>query len=84
MHKIKVVGQSTKAIELYSTLKNEKSFDILNNVAIQTSVAAAYCDLCEYSNAITCAKRAYALCNGNAPDELKLVFKRIGRYIDIN
>ena len=70
--------QPNKAIELYSRICKNHGYEILNSVLL-TSIAAAYCDLGQFDNAKKCADRAYAISNGKADEELKLVYKRINQ-----
>ena len=65
-----------KAIDLFVFAKAKFGSAYLSSVLL-TSVAAAYCDLMEYENALKCCKRAYAMENGRADSELHAVFGRI-------
>ena len=68
-------NMARKAIALFKYAKEEYGQDMLNP-ALPTSVAAAYCDIKEYENALKCCKRAYAT-GGKRNEELSLVYKRI-------
>lgn len=70
------IGKAREAVRLLTFIKEKFGLSMITPVLL-TSVAAAYCDLNEYDNALNCAKRAYAMLNGNASEELRLVFKRI-------
>ena len=68
-----------KAIDLFAKTKKIFGVEMLTPVLL-TTAAAAYCDLCEFENAENCARRAYALCNGNCSDELVSVLARIKKH----
>ena len=70
------VGRAREAIELMTFLKNKFGLQSISAVLL-TSVAAAYCDLLEYDNALKCANRAYVLMGKRTSLELSLVYKRI-------
>lgn len=70
------VGRAQEAIELMTILKNKFGLNSISPVLL-TSVAAAYCDLFEYDNALKCANRAYVLMGKRTSPELSLVYKRI-------
>lgn len=65
-----------KAIELFSYAKGKYGEDFITPVLL-TSVAAAYCDLKEYENALRCCKWAYKRYNGNMDPNLSNVYARI-------
>lgn len=65
-----------KAIDLFVFAKAKFGRAYLSS-ALLTSVAAAYCDLLEYENALKCCKRAYAMGDGRHDPELYAVFGRI-------
>lgn len=64
-----------EVIEFYNI--NKQKIATLNSSAFFTSLAAAYCDLEFYENALKCAKRAYAISKGVVGIELQMVFDRI-------
>ena len=70
------INAPERAIELFAFAKRRYGTGIMNP-ALLTSAAAAYCDMRQYDNARKCCKRAYAMCNGRASEELKSVFGRI-------
>ena len=65
-----------KVIELFSSLKNRYGVDFITPVLL-TSVAAAYCDLGEYDNALRCCKWAYRKFDGEFNSNLSGVWARI-------
>ena len=65
-----------KAIELFSYAKGKYGEDFITPVLL-TSVAAAYCDLKEYENALRCCRWAYKHFNGDFDPNLSNVFARI-------
>ena len=65
-----------KAIELFSYAKGKYGEDFITPVLL-TSVAAAYCDLKEYENALRCCKWAYKRYGGDIDPSLMNVFMRI-------
>ncbi len=65
-----------KTIELFSDARKKYGADFITPVLL-TSVAAAYCDLGEYDNALRCCKWAYARFGGEASQSLHNVFSRI-------
>ena len=65
-----------KTIELFSRVKGEYGTDFITPVLL-TSVAAAYCDLKEYENALKCCNWAYKNFGGRASINLKNVYARI-------
>lgn len=65
-----------KAIEVLSYAKAKYGEDMITP-ALLTSVAAAYCDLQEYENAMRCCKWAYKRYGGDADLSLSLVLARI-------
>lgn len=65
-----------KAITLFAETKKKYGESFLSAVLL-TSVAAAYCDLKEYENALRCCRWAYKNCDGDASGELQSVFGRI-------
>ena len=65
-----------KAIELFSFAKNKYGEDFITPVLL-TSVAAAYCDLYEYENAMRCCRWAFSRFGGERHDELWNVYARI-------
>lgn len=65
-----------KAVKLFTIAKEKYGEEFLTPVLL-TSVAAAYCDLQEYENALRCCKWAYKRYNGEPPPELYNVFLRI-------
>ena len=65
-----------KAIELFSYAKSKYGEDFITPVLL-TSVAAAYCDLKEYENALRCCRWAYKRFDGETDPNLRLVFMRI-------
>ena len=68
--------QPRKAIELFSYAKAKYGEEFLTS-ALLTSVAAAYCDLMEYENALRCCRWAYKNCGGGYDESLAKVFARI-------
>lgn len=70
-----------KAIELFSFAKEKFGSGMMSS-ALLTSAAAAFCDMQEYEKARKCAKRAYAMEKGKAPQELINVFSRIKKEYD--
>lgn len=69
-------GQAQKAIDILSVASN-KYGKAMVTPALLTSVAAAYCDLKDYTRAKKCCDRAYA--SGGKNEELSEVYKRIDR-----
>ncbi len=65
-----------KAIELFSLAKEKYGEEFLRPVLL-TSVAAAYCDLGEYENALRCCRWAYKRFDGVFNESLANVFARI-------
>ena len=64
------------AIEFFNKIINE--YDVANySSALYTSIAAAYCDIDDYNNAIKYARRACAINTQEKPYELISVIKRI-------
>lgn len=64
------------AIEFFNKITNE--YDVANySSALYTSIAAAYCDIDDYNNAIKYARRACAINTQEKPYELISVIKRI-------
>ena len=77
-------SQPQKVIELLSKTKADYGESIIN-MALLTSVAAAYCDLGEPENAIRCCRWAYKVLkndNGERSLELANVFTRANKMID--
>ena len=72
----RLVGDPKGAIEIASKYLNSFKYE---SVALLTSLAAAYCDIKDYDNALKCAKKAYAKQGGGtgSKTELSLVFMRI-------
>ena len=70
-----------EVIEFYNI--NKQKISSLNSTAFFTSLAAAYCDLGFYENALKCAKRAYAISKGVVGIELQFVFERIKNNTDL-
>ena len=64
------------AIELFSFAKNKYGDQFITPVLL-TSVAAAYCDLGEYENALRCCKWAYKRFDAQFDASLRNVFARI-------
>ena len=64
-----------KVIDLFSETKRKYGTDFITPVLL-TSVAAAYCDLKEYENALRCCKWAYKKFGGFNPN-LSNVYTRI-------
>ena len=65
-----------KAIELFTLAKSRYGEDFITPVLL-TSVAAAYCDLKEYDNALRCCRWAYKRYGGELDPNLSNVFARI-------
>ena len=65
-----------KAIELFAFAKGKYGEDFITPVLL-TSVAAAYCDLQEYENALRCCRWAYKRFGGDFDQSLSNVFSRI-------
>ena len=65
-----------KAIELFSYAKGKYGEDFITPILL-TSVAAAYCDLQEYENALRCCRWAYKRFGGDFDPNLSNVFARI-------
>lgn len=65
-----------KAIELFSYAKEKYGESFITPVLL-TSVAAAYCDLKEYENAMRCCRWAYKRYGGELDSNLSNVFARI-------
>ena len=65
-----------KAIELFAFAKSKYGEDFITPVLL-TSVAAAYCDLKEYENALRCCRWAYKRYGGEIDPNLSNVFARI-------
>lgn len=70
------VKKPKKAIELFSLAKGKYGEDFITPVLF-TSVAAAYCDLKEYENALRCCRWAYKRFGGEFDSNLNNVFARI-------
>lgn len=68
-------NMSRKVISLFSETKSQFGTDFITPVLL-TSVAAAYCDLREYENALKCCKWAYKNFGGFDPN-LSNVWARI-------
>ena len=64
-----------KVIDLFADTKSKYGSGFLNT-ALLTSVAAAYCDLKEYENALKCCKWAYRK-HGKMSSYLRRVLERI-------
>ena len=69
-------GQASKAVELYERARIMYG-ERLMSPPLCTSVAAAYCDICDYVSAKKCADKAYAMSGGKASGELASVYGRI-------
>ncbi|MBQ5801215.1 MAG: hypothetical protein IIW20_04945 [Clostridia bacterium] len=69
-------GVPRKAIKLFSFAKSTYGVEFLSGPLL-TSVAAAFCDLKEYENALRCCKWAYKAFNGEFNSSLNNVFARI-------
>ena len=69
------VNMPRKVIELFSDTKSKYGSDFITPVLL-TSVAAAYCDLQEYENALKCCKWAYKTFGEFSPN-LSNVWARI-------
>ena len=67
-------GRSRDVIALFADAKKKYGLSFLSSPLL-TSVAAAYCDLGEYENALKCCNNAYRL--GGKSDELGSVYQRI-------
>ena len=65
-----------KVVELFSLIKREYGVGFITPVLL-TSVAAAYCDLGEYDNALRCCKWAYRNFGGEFNANLSGVWARI-------
>lgn len=65
-----------KVIDMFSAAKNKYGEDFITPVLL-TSVAAAYCDLKEYENALRCCKWSYKKFGGESDSNLSNVFARI-------
>ena len=65
-----------KAIELFTEAKGKYGEEFITPVLL-TSVAAAYCDLREYENAMRCCKWAYKRYGGDCDPSLSNVYARI-------
>jgi tetratricopeptide (TPR) repeat protein len=65
-----------KAIELFSYAKGKYGEYFITPVLL-TSVAAAYCDLKEYENALRCCRWAFKRYGGDIDPNLSSVFDRI-------
>ena len=77
----RALGHATEVIKLMTYIKTHDGMDMITPVLL-TSAAAAYCDLGQYENALKCAKRAYAMYNGRATEELHGVFGRIKKEMN--
>ena len=77
----RAMGHATEVIKLMTYIKTHDGMDMVTPVLL-TSAAAAYCDLGQYENALKCAKRAYAMYNGRATEELHGVFGRIKKEMN--
>ncbi len=69
-------GQPQKAIDVL-TYANQTFGSDMVTPALLTSAGAAYCDLKDYKRALKCCNKAYAMRNGQADEELSLVYNRI-------
>ena len=65
-----------KAVELFSQAKEKYGEEFITPVLL-TSVAAAYCDMKQYENALRCCKWAYKRYNSEENEKLQSVFRRI-------
>ena len=65
-----------KVIDLFADTKNKYGTNFITPVFL-TSVAAAYCDLREYENALRCCKWAYKNFGGEFNSNLSSVWARI-------
>lgn len=69
-------GQPQKAIDVLTYASRTFGQQMVTPVLL-TSVAAAYCDLGDYTRAKKCCDRASASPKGKASEELSLVYKKI-------
>ncbi len=69
-------GRPEKVIELLRFAKDKYGSGMITAASL-TSAGAAYCDLKDYKRALKCCNRAYAMMNGKADEELKMVYRRI-------
>lgn len=79
----RMCGQSEKAINILNEYNLTNKYE---SVAFLTSLAASYCDVKDYENAMKYANRAYAK-QCEEPDtsfELSLVYKRIKKEMGEN
>ena len=78
------LGQPGKVVEILSDAKAAYGENVIN-MALLTSVAAAYCDLGQPENAIRCCKWAYRVLKVNLEDrsfELTSVYERANKMLD--
>lgn len=69
--------QSQKAIDFW--MENKKQYQQCLSIPLLTSLAAAYCDVLDFSTTKYCADKAYSMQGGGKgyESELSLVYKRI-------
>ena len=72
----RIQGQAKKAIEVFELAKGKLGNRLLSS-PLCTSIAAAYCDICDYETAKKYADKAYAIGGGKASGELASVYGRI-------
>ena len=70
------IGKPQSAIDVFKTYTDEYQKSVWSS-ALFTSVAAAYCDICDYETAKKCADRAMSISAGESSPELISVYKRI-------
>jgi tetratricopeptide (TPR) repeat protein len=69
-------NQPKKVVELFSMIKGKFGESFITPVLL-TSVAAAYCDLGEYENALRCCRWAFKRSKGGIDPNLKNVWARL-------
>lgn len=69
-------GMARRVIDRFTEIKQKFGEDFITPVLL-TSVAAAYCDLSEYQNALSCCRWAYKKFGGQIEEPLRRVYARI-------
>lgn len=74
----RLIGYPMGAIKIYHNAISRFGDGVLSG-PLYTSVAAAYCDLCDYETALEMCKKAWAL--GEKSLELNAVYERIKKFL---
>lgn len=79
---LRMLNMPQKAISFVESYLNNKKYI---SPSLLTSIAAAYCDIEDYTIAKKFADRAYAMQGGSrGVNELSLVYKRINKHLNFN